>query len=101
MLPEQLLFVLPRPLWMPSSYLPLQNTRRTGHPQVRWLLRFEGRGTRQIGRVGGPAVIVPVGLSMHLTAIGTGVASFDRPNSPSVFAPSDDYGSTIGRQRVV
>jgi hypothetical protein len=28
-------------------------------------------GRMQIGRAGGPAVIVPMGLSMHLTAIGT------------------------------
>jgi quercetin dioxygenase-like cupin family protein len=28
-------------------------------------------GRTQIGRAGGPAVIVPMGLSMHLTAIGT------------------------------
>jgi quercetin dioxygenase-like cupin family protein len=28
-------------------------------------------GRMQIGRAGGPAVIAPMGLAMHLTAIGT------------------------------
>jgi hypothetical protein len=29
---------------------PSQSTRRTGHPQLWWLLQFEGRATRQCGR---------------------------------------------------
>ena len=28
---------------MPSSYPLSQSTRRTGHPQLWWLLQFEGR----------------------------------------------------------
>jgi hypothetical protein len=46
MLPAQLLSVLHYPLCMPSSYPLSQSTRRTGHPQLRCLLQFEGRATR-------------------------------------------------------
>ena len=50
MLPAQLLSVPHYPLCMSSSYPPFakQSTRRTGHPQLWWLLRFEERATRPI-----------------------------------------------------
>jgi len=45
MLPVQLLSVLHYPCCMRRTR-PSQGTRRTGHPQLWWLLQFEGRATR-------------------------------------------------------
>ncbi len=54
-------------------------------------------GHFQVGRAGGPALIVPIGLSMHLTATGTEKRKSSPKSRCVLWPPGSRYGRRHGQ----